>query len=327
MDFRRPMRWIRARALDLAGFGRHARGLLDGSRALVLMYHRVVPGKIARRESIEPGMFVTAATFARHLSWLEAHFRVLPLREIIDRVEARRPLPPGACAITFDDGWRDNLEHAWPELAHRGLPATIFVVTDRVGTDGAFWTDELWTRMRLLPDRESEEIARRFVGGRSNDAIKGLLDHLKSAPEERREYVLQLLREIAPQPAVPRRVLLDWDELERLSASGIDIEAHGATHAILRGLERERVESELRSSLTTLRDRGYARHRLLAYPNGDHDALVRGIGRAVGFRAAVTTTPGLLDLDKDLMAIPRIGLHEDVSRNRAEFMFRLPRHA
>lgn len=288
------------------------------------MYHRVIPRHHARRDSVEAGMFVTPATFSRHLAWLEAEFRVLPLHEIVDRIETRRALPARACAITFDDGWRDNYDYAFPELRRRALPATIFAVSERVGTLGAFWTDEICARMGELPKRMRKQIARRFAEFQSGDPVKVLLNHLKGVSDKQREGVLEALRREA-QPRPQRRELLNWEELGRLSAGGVDIEAHGATHAILRGLSVGEIEFELRSSMNTLREHGYARHRLLAYPNGDHDADVRRIALEVGYKAAVTTASGLFQTDGDPMTIPRIGLHDDVSRTRAEFLYRLPR--
>ena len=111
--------------LEWSGANRRARRRLDGTRAAVLMYHRVLPAPDAERLAVEPGMFVTPETFERQLEWLEASFRVLPLSEVVARLADARPLPERACAISFDDGWRDNHTHVLPALARRGLPATI----------------------------------------------------------------------------------------------------------------------------------------------------------------------------------------------------------
>ncbi|MFO0687459.1 MAG: hypothetical protein U0900_02005 [Myxococcota bacterium] len=70
------------RSLALAGLASgssaRARARLDGSCAAVLMYHRVLPAEQARRLFVEPGMFVTPGTFARHLDWLARDFTILP---------------------------------------------------------------------------------------------------------------------------------------------------------------------------------------------------------------------------------------------------------
>ena len=323
MDLRRPIRWARAHALDLLGVSRRASRLLDGSRALVLMYHRVLPRSEALRNFVEPGMYVAPETFASHLALLESHFRILPLAEVVERLASGRSLPSHACSITFDDGWRDNLDHALPELERRGIPATIFVVTERIGTPGAFWPDELCRRMAPLHRRERQRLAHDLGVIERGDPVRALLAHLKDLPDAHRRAALASLREATEAPPAGAPELLDWDDLSRLARAGVDIEAHGATHAILCGLPAWEAERELRSALETLREHGHGRQRLLAYPNGGHDEQVRSTARQLGYRAAVTTESGLADARTDPMAIPRVDLHDDVSRTRVEFLQRL----
>src|SRR5262245_40900618 len=183
MDLRRPVRWARAFALDVLGVNRRTRGLLDGSRAAVLMYHRILPRIQAAREGVLPGMYVAPETFARHLEWLERYFVVLPLHEIVAGLAGDRELPATACAITFDDGWRDNALYALPERERRGLPATIFVVTQRVGTAGAFWPDEIGRRMATLGRTEQQRLALRLGAAESAEPIYALVSHLKVLSE------------------------------------------------------------------------------------------------------------------------------------------------
>jgi peptidoglycan/xylan/chitin deacetylase (PgdA/CDA1 family) len=323
MDLGRPLRFARAFAQGVLGANRSAQALLDGSRAAVLMYHRVLPRADAQRSGVPPGMYVTPETFAHHLDWLGERFRILPLHEIAACLESGRSLPPGACAITFDDGWRDNAQHALPALARRGLPATIFVVSERVGTQGAFWPDEVSRRMTPLRTGERRRLAERLGAAGGGDPLEALIEHLKGLSEAQRGATLDALRAEIPQPKAEGPELADWSELSRLASAGVDIESHGATHAILRGLDRVSVERELRTAAESLRARGHGRHRLLAYPNGDHDALVREVAREQGYHAAVTTERGLAHLRGDPMAIPRLALHDDVSRTRVEFLQRL----
>lgn len=326
IDLFRPARWARAFFHGASGAGRAARARLDGSRAAVLMYHRVLPRTRASQEYVEPGMYVAPETFARHLDWLEEFFRVLSLDELVTRLAEDRPLPPRACAITFDDGWRDNAEFAVPELARRDLPATIFVVTERVGTKGAFWPDELLRRVMPLPLPEQQDLALRLGVEAAGNPAGALLAHVKALSDADRRSALESLRGATASPPAQTAELLDWEEVDRVAGQGIDIEAHGATHAILSSLPAEEIERELQSALVTLRERGHGRRALLAYPNGSHDERVRRIARAVGYRAAVTTRNGLATAGTDPMAVPRLALHDDVSRSRAEFLFRVPGH-
>jgi peptidoglycan/xylan/chitin deacetylase (PgdA/CDA1 family) len=91
----------------------------------VLMYHRVLPDE-ASVDGIEPGMYVRAQTFERQLTWIRKRFAVRTLGDLIQAPPT--PRDPPSIAITFDDGWRDNLTVAWPILSRLGLRATIFLV-------------------------------------------------------------------------------------------------------------------------------------------------------------------------------------------------------
>lgn len=324
MRMRSVARRTRAVAYRWAGLSRRMRQRLDGSRAAVLLYHRILPGAAAERGGVEPGMYVTPESFGRHLDWLCEDFCILPLHEIVECLGRGQTLPRGACALTFDDGWRDNVEHALPELARRSVPATIFVVTARVGTDGAFWPDEVSRRLAPLSEAQRRSVADPFGVASGTDARTALLDVLKRIPESAREAALDRLRAATPAPADCGRELCDWDELARLSAAGVEVESHGATHAILTGLPQEAVDRELRASRKALRERGFGRHGLLAYPSGAHDRCVQRSAGDAGFRAAFTTEPGLLAGGVAPLALPRLALHEDVCATRAEFLFRIP---
>src|SRR5262249_5485659 len=90
-------------------------------RAIVLMYHRV------GEEADYLGMNVSPAAFARQLDVLRSRTRVVPPGALVARLADGTPLGEDHAAITFDDGYRDNLDVALPLLRARGLPATVFV--------------------------------------------------------------------------------------------------------------------------------------------------------------------------------------------------------
>jgi peptidoglycan/xylan/chitin deacetylase (PgdA/CDA1 family) len=319
------LRRVRASLFELGGVHARERRALDGSRAAILMYHRVLPREKARDLRVEPGMYVTPTTFRHHLEWLREAYRILALSEIVERLAAGRPIPERACALTFDDGWRDNFEHAFPCLQRAGLRATVFLVAQRVGTLGAFWPDDVVRRLTDLPPAERTRIAERLGGGGGRNPIESILDRLKSLKQSALAAALAELDGLAPGgPVAPERELLDWSEIETMARSGIEFESHGLSHALLTSLSPREAERELKESLRVLQEHGHARHRLLAYPSGAENTAVCGLARDCGYQAAVTTAPGLAGRDTDPLRLPRLGIHEDVSGSRAEFHRRVP---
>ena len=97
--------------------------------AVVLQYHHISTETPASTST-------SPEWFARHLNYLdEAGFDVVPLTELVEALRAGEPLPDKTAAITFDDGYLNNIERALPILEERGLPATVFMGT---------WTKKLF---------------------------------------------------------------------------------------------------------------------------------------------------------------------------------------
>lgn len=125
--------------------------LLLRDRALVVAFHRV---KNASRD----GLTVTVPLFEQYCRFFRDHFKVVPLSEVVSRLELGLPLQR-ELAITFDDGYLDNFEHAAPILWKYSLPATFFVVTRWIGGDVVPWWDRAegarhpwmsWDQVRTL---------------------------------------------------------------------------------------------------------------------------------------------------------------------------------
>jgi peptidoglycan/xylan/chitin deacetylase (PgdA/CDA1 family) len=117
-------------------FATHLDAVLLRDAAVIVAFHRV-------QETVDPedGLTVGVDLFERHCRFFRDHFRVVPLREIVGKLERGEALNR-ELAITFDDGYRDNFEQAAPILERLSLPATFFVVTQWMGTDSVAWWDE-----------------------------------------------------------------------------------------------------------------------------------------------------------------------------------------
>jgi len=117
----------------------------NAGHAVVLLYHHVA-------EDTPASTSVRPDRFADHLDWLAANdYRVLALDELVGRLEAGRPVPDRAVAITFDDAWASVHDIAAPMLAERGWPFTVFVNTDAV--DAGEGPVMSWDQLRALQAR------------------------------------------------------------------------------------------------------------------------------------------------------------------------------
>lgn len=135
----------------LTTLGLHHR--LLGDRAVVVAFHRVT-------DAYQDSLTCSPSEFETYCSFFRRHFTVMPLSEIVSRIESGAEVSR-SLAVTFDDGYRDNYELAAPILRRLGLPATFFVVSDFIDSDTvAPWDRELspaptwmtWTQVRRLRD-------------------------------------------------------------------------------------------------------------------------------------------------------------------------------
>jgi peptidoglycan/xylan/chitin deacetylase (PgdA/CDA1 family) len=118
-------------ALHTAGVTRLA-GWWNRRRVTILCYHGVTE-RPERAPEDHWGLHVRRDRFEAHVGYLSRHYRVIPLREYVEARASGRTLPPYTAVLTFDDGYRNVLTVAAPILRAARLPASVFVVTDRVG--------------------------------------------------------------------------------------------------------------------------------------------------------------------------------------------------
>jgi peptidoglycan/xylan/chitin deacetylase (PgdA/CDA1 family) len=317
-------------------------------RLLVLMYHRVLPPEHPDRAIEQPGMYVSPATLDMHLTTLKRHFPIVHLDDWV-RSAARGEAPPQACALTFDDGWRDNFDHAFPVLRRHEAPATIFLVSAMTGTNQDFWPNRLARLLSQLPPGavlpESLEKALAPVLAHARSAGTWSLEDLDRAVVLAKQVgEAQIEAALAEAEAQARartpalhaqadagptsdseRAVLNEDEVALMAASGlVRFGSHTRTHYRFRGevapnvLEREIGGSRVEIAAAA----GAATADVFCYPNGDTTpAAVECVGRH--YAAAVTTEKGWHDPSANRFLIRRIGVHEDISDRPAAFLARI----
>ncbi len=301
----------------MPGYVRLVRRLRARTLAVV-MYH----GVTAEPLPVFNWCQLAAAEFARQAALLAQEYTALPLSEAIDRLQRGAPLPERAVCLTFDDGFRNVLTTAYPILARYQLPATVFLVTGAMSTGQPAWTERLFYAL-LATGREAVCFAGRSwpltTSAQRAAAYWGLTQQLKQIPvDEKDAHVGELTRTLG-RPEVPRESVLatlNWEEVAALQATGlIEFGSHTHTHPILSRCSPERQKEELRVSRDVLRER-LGRADLFAYPNGsraDFTPTTQDLLRQLGYRAAVTTIPGLNRPGRDPFELCRIHVGADTT--------------
>ncbi|ABQ26515.1 polysaccharide deacetylase [Geotalea uraniireducens Rf4] len=293
-------------------------------RAFVLMYHRILPSAENQAYYVQPGMFVTTVTFEQQVAYVRDHFEVVFLDDLVKR--ALKGAHIGRhCALTFDDGWRDNYTEAFPVLERYRVPATIFLSTGFVGTPRTFWPEELCHYLERIDLGTFAGIGAppswsRFTGMIGRFKCHGRewfldrsIETLKAFAPSDREGILNYLRSMLGAEPVPRQ-MLSWEEAREMVHSGlVRFGAHTVNHELLDQLPLHRARDEISLSRSEIERRLEQKVTTFAYPNGNHSEAVRRIVEEGGFDAAVTTRKGFLRRGVSFLEIPRIALHEDIS--------------
>lgn len=277
----------------------------------VLTYHRVGPAD--PHDLLAPTMLTAdVESFRAQMDLVRDVATPVSMRAVVDAVVDGGSLPARAVLVTFDDGYRDFTDHAWPILVERALPAAMFVPTAFPGdATRRFWWDELWTAVvrdvvptALQPEPRAAE---------AFDRLRALRDRVLSLPDdEAAAFLAEATREVRAEDADDHDAssVMGWDELRDLAADGLAIAAHTHTHAALHKLTPDEARMEIEQSIRELRDQGLGTYAdVLAYPGGGHDERVRNAARQAGVRLAVTTDRGVNRLDRiDPLRVRRINV-------------------
>ena len=277
----------------------------------VLTYHRVDdPGA---EPALYPGLIsATPHDFEEQMRFLAANYRVISLAQLLETRETGRRLPPRSVMVTFDDAYRDFGEHAWPTLRRLGLPVTLFVPTAFPDhPERGFWWDQLYHAVTESSRPEVAAFGQRLpladARTRSN-AFRALVRAVKARPHhEAMSEVERIISELGARET--RHAVLGWHELRQLAAEGVTLAPHSRTHPRLDRLPAAELSAELRGSFEDLQRKLGGAPRVIAYPDGGHDAAVVAEAAAAGFVAAFTTERGANDLARaDWLRLRRINV-------------------
>lgn len=277
------------------------------ARLSILIFHRVH----ARPDPLFPAE-PDALQFERKMRAVAAGFNVLPLPAAVAQLHAST-LPARALAITFDDGYVDNLTVAAPILQRLGLPATFFISTGFWNGD-AMWNDRVVEAVRHTT-REVIDLRERGLGRHElmtlvarRAALARLIDEIKYLETPARDRAVRFV-EHAAGVAPARDLMLGREGLRALHRAGMTLGAHTVSHPILAREPWPAARHEIVQSRRDLESLLQTRVGLFAYPNGkcgkDYTPAHARLLAQEGFDAALTTEPGVATRDCDLMQLPR----------------------
>ena len=284
------------------------------ARSVILMYHRVVASPH------DPfWLVVHPDRFAEQLDALRDLADVVPLTSIREHLEGHR------VAITFDDGYADNLEIATPELERMGMPATIFVASTLLSASGEFWWDRL-EDLVLDPNPACEQIDVPLRGrsvridvrtdaGRER-ALNAIQWEIRTKPRAEIDAMLgRLEAQLGPRrDPCPEHRWMTAEQVRTLASSPvITVGGHTRTHSMLSMLSPGAQWDEIHGCKVDLEAALDRPVTTFAYPFGGPDAVGRvtpRIARKAGYELACSTEPGFVTRWSNRFRLPRLGVYD-----------------
>ena len=263
---------------------------------LILNYHRIGNPD---DDLFDPGVFdATADQFNNQLSYLKRHVSLVTLEEALAFVDGTLKEKASRCRvlITFDDGYLDNYDIAYPILRSHGVQGVFFLVTSIVGSCHVPWWDHIAYLMKTARRRR---FSLRYPGDLvvaidENGLTESLRAVLSSFKRPDNSDPSRFIRELAEEtkaedlPGTLRR-FLNWDEAREMARGGMAIGSHTHSHSVLSQLEPDQQCEELSNPRRILKEQLGVEADALAYPVGGRASFTQQtqqLARDAGYRAA-----------------------------------------
>jgi peptidoglycan/xylan/chitin deacetylase (PgdA/CDA1 family) len=283
-------------------------------------------------------MCVRRQHFEEQMEFIARNFRVVLLRDAVRRMARGEELPPGSVCVTFDDGYRDNLEIALPVAERVGVPYTLFIPTGGVMEGEPLW----WDRVICAVATTARDAAPAGELG-----LPAALGELSLAPGERgltAQRILDALWELPPaqmmpavhriearlQPAADAAAFaprLRPEQIVSLHRRGIEIGAHSVSHRNMPMVTPAEAVAEMTDSRRLLESICSAPIEGFAYPGGRVSDETVEAARAAGFGYAVATAHGINAAPYALHRLLRAGMPDGPVTHMRRSLARLARAA
>jgi len=279
------------------------------NRAYILMYHRIIDDEKSKNFHSLKSLFVAKREFELQIKYLFKKYSIISLDTLLSSLQGKTRLPRISFAITFDDGYKDNYLNAYPILKKYNMPATIFLITDYIGTNKVFWWDKVVFILKnsnlnelvakLDWDLYPFEIVRQFnyliqaTEKRKDKLIEGIVENFQKFDEIKREEIIEDLinkSDISLALIQKSNQILSWEEINEMKDDLITFGSHTKSHPLLTQLEDNKLKEEIYNPKLEIEKKINKKIFFFAYPFGKSNQTIKKMLKNAGYMAAFSTS-------------------------------------
>ena len=280
----------------------------------ILVYHGVTENALTDINA----RFISTQRFEQEISYFKKHFNVVSLKEYIEGAEHPNKL---TVAITFDDGYLNNLTEALPILEKHQLPATFFITTIQKENYPLLWADALdLHRYTSNQPLQFQEHLYRSVKNEYKNGHSVLKHDLKTTGWQTKKELVDLI--IANNTFMndtlfsPYFQLMSEKDIQQLSKSEYaTIGSHGVYHNCLTQIPIKDAVMELKESKSYLENLIQKEVNNLAYPDGDYNSALIDEAQKVGYQIQLVVDYLYEKDEADTRILPRFGINPYIRFN------------
>jgi len=289
----------------------------------ILAYHRVWTPDLSWASETQAGcplddnlISASPEEFEKQVKYLKTNYDCIDFSALSEILRGNLKFRGNALIITFDDGYKDNYEYAYPILKEHGVPATIFIATEFIDKRRLFWWDKVAYMVKQFQGNLFNINGYRFelknllggkVGvfpkekGRHSSSRENVIDEIlmilkNLEDDERRNTIEHLAEEL--KVSIPQHIaetsLMTWNQIREISNNGIEIGSHTVSHPVLHKIPHKQLIYELKESKRRLEEEIGKEIIAFSYPVNDHggEERIKNAVRDAGYSFATALTHG-----------------------------------
>ena len=324
-NLRRSVKFIVAIIFYYSGIFIFYKRFIMNGKVTILMFHRVTD------TFFDISLLVKQKTFEECMKYITQSYPVISMDFLIQNFDKWKNIPDDSFVITFDDGWIDFHDVAYPILSKLKIPATIYLTTGFVSSECSYWQKRLNNLLiHVLTNRNiflktdniisipeiDFKLRDLILKSEVTQIIFKFIDYLKKFTHDKILKTISDLEESLKEHSImisedKHRSFVNWDEINSMKNSKISFGSHTVNHMILTNEQPDVAREEISKSREVIEKKTGRNVIHFCYPNGNYnDGVKRIVSKS--YKSACTTNSSFVSKDSDIYSLNRIGINEEM---------------